>query len=226
MKQLILLLSLMLVASPAISGKLYKWVGEDGTVNYTQSPPPDAVKNENTKEMNISSTTIKPIKKRGKYYCGSDQLPSLDRSAAVNISNLQARIYDWEDALERRQTDRAKYIKRRHYSAKNLNEALQRFNRDDLEDRCKIEWAQNQLSSLQGEKKKIFSRHEMVKSAIQEIEEKKARECGVDERTGFITVDDEYNASVQCKKRFDRELRKLERELKKAERNRNLVETE
>jgi hypothetical protein len=138
MKNLILLLALIFITSPAISGKLYKWVGEDGTVNYTQSPPPEAVSNKNTKEMTVSSATIKPIKKRGKYYCGSDQLPTLSESAAVNISNLQGRIYDWEDAIERRQTDRNKYIKRRHYSAKNLNEALQR---NDLEDRCKIEWS-------------------------------------------------------------------------------------
>jgi hypothetical protein len=84
----------------------------------------------------------------------------------------------------------------------------------------------SQLSSLQGEKKKIFSRHKTIESAISEVEEKKATECGVDDRTGFITVDEKYNETVQCNKRYDRELRKLKRELKKAERNRNLVETE
>jgi hypothetical protein len=226
MKEALLLLLLLLFSTQVVSGKLYKWVDKDGTVNYTQTPPPDAAADDTAKEMNISATALKPTKKRGKYYCGNDELPILNRSAAVNISNLQNRIYDWEEALERRQTQRSEYIKTRHYSVKRLNESLQRYNHDDMEDRCKIEWAKNQLSLLQGEKNKIVSRYDDIKSAIKEIEGKKLRECGKDERTGFIVVDDEYKEYMQCNKRFDNELRKLRHALDKAERNRSLVETE
>ncbi len=226
MKKILLLLFLLLISTQAISGKLYKWVDKDGRVNYTQTPPPDDAGVDDAKEMNISSTVIKPTKKRGKYYCGTDQLPNLSDKPATNISNLQYKIYDWEEAIERREKERSKYIKRRYYSVENFNREMRRNNQEDLEDRCKIEWANKQLRLLQGDKREIIQRYDDIKVAIGELESRKLSECGKDDRTGFVVVDDEYREYLDCIKRYDGELRRLKRELRKAENNRDMVEIE
>ncbi len=214
---------LLLVSMQATAGKLYKWVDKDGTVHYTQTSPPEAAAADDAEELNISTATIRPTKKRGRYYCGRDELPRLSGTTAVDISNLQNKIYDWEEAMERRETERSGYVKRRYYNVENYNDALRRYNQDNSEDRCKVAWAKKQLGMLQGDKKKIVARYDDIKSAIEELEGRKLRECGKDERTGFIVVDEEYREYMQCNKRFDDELRRLKRELKKAERDRDLV---
>jgi len=226
MKQVILLIMLLVVSTQVISGKLYKWVDKDGRVNYTQTPPPDPAAADNAEEMDISSAVLKPRRKRGSYYCGRDELPKLSGDAAYKISSLQNKIYSWEDAIERRETQRADNIKRRYYSAQRLNETLRRHSQEDLEDRCKLVWAKEKLSLLQGDKKEIIQRSDDIKVAIEDLKSKKLRECGKDERKGWIAVDDEYREYLDCTKRYDRELRKLKRELKNAERNRSMVEPE
>jgi hypothetical protein len=227
MKKVLLILVFLLTPLQAFPGKLYKWIGEDGTVNYTQTPPPpETTPQGNAKEMIISSTVIKPVLKHGQYYCGNDKLPKLSDSDAVNISNLQYKIYDWEDALERRKTERGESLRRSSYSAKRLNEVLRRFNNDDLEDRCKIAWARDKLASLQDEKEKIYTRYDTIKTAVDEVERRKLIECGKDDRTGFIEVDEQYREYMKCNKRFDRQLKELKRKLKKAENNRDLVDIE
>ena len=47
----LLLLSLSLVATPAVA-ELYKWVGADGKINYSDSPPPANAKKVEKKRLN------------------------------------------------------------------------------------------------------------------------------------------------------------------------------
>jgi len=225
MKFVLSMVCLALISTPLLAGKLYKWVDKQGTVHYTQTPPPKNQVKE-AKEMNISSNTIKPEKKRGNYYCGKDELPKLKESAAVNITNLQHNIYGWEDSIERRKEERSRYLKRSSYKTKYTSEAIQRYNQDDAEDRCKIDWAKAQLETLEGEKEKIIERYHTVKNAITDVEKKKLKECGKDDRSGFVVVDEKYREFMQCNDRYDRELRKLRKEMKKAKSNYKLVDIE
>jgi hypothetical protein len=223
MKRLPILLLTLLISFPLHAAKLYKWVDKDGNVHYSQTKPLDAAspEAENAEEMNVSSSVVKPTRRRGKMYCGDDLLPELDDSKARNISTLQRRIYDWEDSVNRRRERRADYAK--------SNDSLDRrrtnpFDREDDEDRCKIAWAKARLADMQGDKEQIVGRYETVKKAITEVEEQKLAECGQDDRTGFVTVDDEYRRHRKCVDRYDRELRKLKKELRTAEREYEMVD--
>ena len=226
MKLILYIVCLALISTPVFSGKLYKWVDKQGNVHYTQTPPPKSQVKEAAKEMNLSTNTVKPEKKRGSFYCGKDELPKLKESAAINITNLQHNIYGWEDAIERRKEERSNYMKRRSYNTKYSAETLHRYNRDDAEDRCKIDWAKAQLESLETEKEKIIERYHTVKKAIDDVEKKKLKECGKDDRTGFVVVDEKYKEYMQCNDRYNRELRKLRQEMKKAKSNYKLVNIE
>jgi hypothetical protein len=225
MNRPVLYIMLLLLSTPAFAGKLYKWVDKDGKVTFSQTPPTNVPAVRKTEKMNVSSTTLMPRKKRGRYYCGRDELPKLSGDAAYKISSLQNNIYNWEDAIERRQGERSEEMKRRYDSEGRFNEVLKRNSQNDYEDRCKIEWAKKQLSLLQGDKEKILRRHKDIKVAIKELEEGKLMECGTDERTGVIVVDDEYREYLNCVRGYDRELDRLKRELKRADRNRNMIDS-
>ena len=55
MPRLLCLIILMLLAGMASAAGIYKWVDSDGTVHYTDQPPPGA-----TKEQILSNTGIPP----------------------------------------------------------------------------------------------------------------------------------------------------------------------
>lgn len=223
MKTIICILLLAVALTPAFAGKMYKWIDKQGTVHYTQTPPPQEQAVNKAKEMKVSTNTVKPERKRGKLYCGEDVLPKLKESAAINITNLQQNIYGWEDSIERRKKDRDQMMKRNSYSLKYSTDALARYNREDAEDHCKIGWAKAQLKSMDGDRDKIIDRYHSVNQAIEDVEERKLNECGTDDRSGFIVVDEKYREFTKCNDRYDRELRKLKKEMKNAKRNYDMV---
>jgi glutaredoxin len=52
----ILMLSLLFIAGAAYAGDLYRWVDENGVVNYTPYPPPANIKN--VEQKNLIDSTI------------------------------------------------------------------------------------------------------------------------------------------------------------------------
>ncbi len=223
MDRFVVMFLVFLISLPLYAGKLYKWVDKEGNVHYSQTKPLDesAPEAENAEVMNVSSSVVKPTRRRGELYCGEDVLPELGESAARNITTLQERIYDWEDSIERRRERRAEYAKR--------NDSLDRrranpFDTEDDEDRCKIDWAKAKLAELAGDKEKIVDRYNTVNTAIEDVEKRKLAECGTDDRTGFVVVDERYRSYKKCVDRYDRELRKLKQELRNAERDYKMVE--
>ena len=52
---------------------------------------------------------------------------------------------------------------------------------------------------------------------------RKVAECGTDDRTGVIKVDDKYRDYQRCIRPYDRELSKLKRKIRSAKREAELV---
>lgn len=218
---------LAMLPDPSFAAKLYKWVDKDGVTHFSQTPPSQqeeptaAVERVNIRE----GQTVKPRKVGRHLYCGDERLNSFGDRSAVKIANLEQYVIDRKAQIESLQAQRAEAVKRAwEYKKSGLSDEVRRYDTRIEVEQCKLGWAESQLAELAGERTKIASRVDTVTKGIEEIERQKVASCGIDTRTGFVKMDDEYRAYQQCIAPFDREIAKLKRELKTVERDQKLIE--
>ncbi len=88
MLRIVFAVSLLIVAADALAQKVYKWVDEQGRVQYTQKPPPEGVESD-VKE--VKTTELSPLRKR---YCAAI------REAAIETAMFKLRGYTMRSVSE------------------------------------------------------------------------------------------------------------------------------
>lgn len=225
-----LVLALALLAmSPdsSFAAKLYKWVDKSGVTHFSQTPPSQQEEPAASVErLNVHhGRAVKPRKVGRDLYCGDERLTDFGDHSAVKIANLEQYVINRKTQIESLQVQRAEAVKRAwEYKKSALSDDVRRYDTRLEVEQCKLGWAEAQLVELAGERAKITNRVDTVTKGIEEIERQKVASCGIDTRTGFVKMDDEYRAYQQCVAPFDREIAKLRRELKTVERDQKLIE--
>ena len=218
------------------AGKIYKWTDKEGNVHYTQTPPPQSTANSKPEQMKVSGAASVQPEKRGKYYyCDTNQLPNLSRSkAASNISMLREDIANWQYSIQQQQQQRVDEMKRlsqyngyRSSSYGNsINDTVSRYDKKIAVIQCKVDWAEKKLADYKQDTGKITQRYNDINKALDEIEERKVKDCGTDDRTGWVAVDDKYREYQRCVKNYDREINRLKRQQRDAKRDYELIKSE
>ena len=101
--------TILLLGQPAMAAKLYKWTDENGTVHFSQLPPPKNVAHK-TEKLNVNAPSVKPRKLGRDLYCGDSRLPSVDRSPELNIKVLKDTIVNAEVAMQRVSDRRSEFV--------------------------------------------------------------------------------------------------------------------
>jgi hypothetical protein len=87
MKRVLIAVTALALAGPVIGQQVYKWVDKDGTVHFTDSPPPDSVGAEKVVLRGNVQSTIVDVEQRG---ISSDEVDMLytpeQRTAACDQS--------------------------------------------------------------------------------------------------------------------------------------------
>ena len=216
---------LAMLSGAAFAGKLYKWVDKDGVTHFSQTPPPEG-ETKKAERVELRDTRAPKPRREGRHlYCGNERLGNFGSRASVKIANLEQYVIDQKRNINSLQERRAQAVSRSWKYQKNAYSSEVRGLDSRLEvEQCKLGWAESELAALSGERSKISERANAVNAAIEEVEQRKVAACGVDKRTGFVKVDDEYRAYKQCIVPFDREIRKLKSEQRRAESDQKLVE--
>jgi hypothetical protein len=214
-------MALLVLATSNTQAKIYKWVNAEGTVHYTQTPPPhSATKGE---QLNLRNSGTVKVRKRGKkFYCGKNQLPNVSDNAAVAISNLENNILSWRENAERTNEQRTSYI-RKHANQSSYSKRLREYDKRAAENDCRIKWAQAKLENMGSERDSIFKHHKELEALKKQLESQKVAACGTPTRSGVIFVDVQYRAYRSCVRPFDRELRKLKKHVRRSGRDVKLV---
>lgn len=230
MPKISLLLGVVLLSTlsqPLLAQKLYKWVDKNGVTHFSQTPPPEQeATGAKVQQLEARDTReLKPRREGRHLYCGEERLREYGDHAATKIANLEQQIIDLKRNINRMMERRADAINRSWTYQKNAHSSeVKGYDTQLAVERCKLGWAEDQLAELSGERKKIAERASTMSVAIEDIERQKVASCGVDNRTGFIKVDEGYRAYLDCVAPFDREIKKLQREQRAVERDRKLVE--
>ncbi len=75
MKRALLLCLFLLPTVMASAAGVYRWVDENGTVHYTQTPPPKADRVGDVESVSTSVGVYSPRRRDGALYCGSRRVP-------------------------------------------------------------------------------------------------------------------------------------------------------
>lgn len=219
------LILLSTLSAPSYAAKLYKWVDKNGVTHFSQTPPEEG-QTKSAEKVELRDTRALKPRKEGRYlYCGEERLRKFGDRSAVKFANLEQYIIDQNNNLDSLQQQRADAVSRSwKYKKSGFSDEVRRYDTQIETVQCKIGWAKDELAGLGDERKNIAERMNDLNAAIGEIEQRKTSACGVDNRTGFIEVDDEYRAYKRCIAPFDREISKLRREQRSAERDQKIVE--
>ncbi|MDD3609276.1 MAG: DUF4124 domain-containing protein [Halothiobacillaceae bacterium] len=215
------------LAGMAGAADVYKWVDENGRVHFGQMPP--AAANQPVEQVENVTSAVRPRLRGKEWYCGEERLPVMresrrnERSAAYEISSLSSNIDGWHLSIERVEKDRLAFLKRMRESRRSGVEELRRYDERIAVLRCKIDWAEGRMNELKDDKEAIGKRHATLKAAIDDLEQRRLRDCGKDERTGVVMVDDAYRARQRCNEPYERELRKLRSEFRSVEQEYEMV---
>ncbi|MEM7407067.1 MAG: DUF4124 domain-containing protein [Pseudomonadota bacterium] len=212
---------------PTGLAKTYKWVDAQGNVHYSQKPPPKSAQQSST--MNVNARKVVKVRKKVRgLYCGDSKLPKQSDNAAVNISNLRYQIESWKENIEHQNEQREKYIKRNasRSARSSFKKQLGRYDKTVAERECQIQWAEQQLATLEDDRSSILAHHDKLVALQRKVEVQKVQTCGSNNREGVIVVDDEYRAYLKCVRPFDRELRKLKKTIRRSGRDVKLISDE
>jgi chromosome segregation ATPase len=214
------------LSNPSFAGKLYKWVDKNGVTHFSQTPPPEEETKAATERVEVRDTrALKPRKEGRHLYCGNERLRNFGDRPAVKIANFEQYLIDLNRNLGSLQERRAEAVARAwQYKKAGYSDDVRRYDNQIEVEQCKIDWAKSELAGLGDERNKIAERVNTVNAAVEEIEQRKVAACGVDNRTGFVKVDDTYRAYKQCIVPFDREISKLRREQRRVETDHKIVE--
>lgn len=164
-KKFLLVMLLGSLALPALAGKLYKIVDENGNVTFSQFPPKEKSENTTVEDVEVKSGGKATLREVGnRVYCG-DMLVSYrsggssDRYAERRAESLREDVSYWQERLtrlERNANQRARNklssgggygISRTAERNSNYQENMQEDAKEMRELRCALAWAQDSQST-------------------------------------------------------------------------------
>ena len=241
-KSLVTSLSLcFLLTDSADAGKLYKIVGKDGKVTFSQYPPDKSTEEEEStqtvEELKVATGGASRVSKNGDYeMCGNIRLPyrsSRSKSGmAKYLDSVGNKIVYWEAELKRLEKTTADRSRRKLASNRNANSRyfsqdyqntkdqnyLQRQSRDqermrDL--RCAINWGKNTRSETADTRAELKTERERLTSIRDQLENKLQNRCG--ELPSYDPTDPQVTRQrsdwYSCSKHYRKEIRTVESKL-------------
>ena len=180
-----LLLTLCFSCAQTYAAKLYKIVGEDGKVTFSQFPPKDK-QNETVEDISVKTGGATTVTKQGNQsYCGNILLPKKVTGRYASNLEFAERVSDrkneWtyrlrryekraaERSLQKQKTNRQYYSNEyATYKDKNYNQGLSNDIQNMRDLRCAIGWASN----YREENSQVVSDLGAEKSRLEEIKAK------------------------------------------------------
>lgn len=140
---LLIVLSLALMAATAVAG-VYRWVGPDGTVHYTDSPPP-----EGAKQLSMDSTPTDP------------------GEVAKRNNARDRQLQQYREKRQKKEAEKAEAEKKQQQREKACRQAKQRVQKLVSIDRLRLNKPNGETKYLSGEdlaahKKKMRERAEKL----------------------------------------------------------------
>ena len=187
---------LFCLAAPALAGKLYKIVDEQGNVTFSQFPPKEKSENTTVEGVEVNSGGKASVREVGnRIYCG-DMLVSYhnsgssDRYAERRAEALREDMEYWRDRLSRLEQNASRRSRNKlasggGYGISRTAERNSNYQDDMAEDakemrelRCAIGWAENSQSTQITETSEGRSEPARLREVRAGLERDMAEECG------------------------------------------------
>ena len=227
----ILVLSLLILSSPPAFGeKIYKWVDENGHVNFGSKPPTEAeqpTRIELKTELNSLNARID----KNYAYCGEQQLPGPVDSPAKVLSGIRKLMPKWQEKLRDSENQLAEQthlkLERqkkglRTYGYARTNSRSDTLQRQANEYRCMIDWGSDQWNKLASTRQTILDTVGRLGAEIAAEELARDKQCGA--KSQVEQTAEPFLEWYDCAEPYETEIRRLERELRYARRQARLVE--
>ncbi|AFU97429.2 hypothetical protein M5M_00980 [Simiduia agarivorans SA1 = DSM 21679] len=222
------------LALPALAGKLYKIVDENGNVTFSQFPPKEKSENTTVEGVEVNSGGKAALREVGnRVYCGDmvvsyRSTSSSDRYAERRAESLREDVRYWQERLnrlERNASERSRDklssgggygISRTAERNSNYQEQMQEDIEEMRELRCALAWAQDSQSTqvtAATEGRSETSRLQDVRAGLERDME---QTCG---REPLLDPTDSTNALKRrqwraCTKKFRKGLDDVDNELR------------
>lgn len=231
------------LADSADAGKMYKIVGKDGKVTFSQYPPDSSAEDDQStktvEELKVATGGASRVSKNGDYeMCGNIRLPyrsSRSKSGmAKYLDSVGDKVVYWERELKRlekitadRSRDKlasnrnsnSRYFSQEYQNTKDQN-YLQRQSRDqermrDL--RCAINWGKDTRSETTDTRLELKSERERLTAIRDELENNLQNRCG--DLPSYDPTDPQVTRQrsdwYSCSKHYRKEIRTVESKLKR-----------
>lgn len=185
---------LFLLAESAQAAKFYKWVDKEGTVHYTQTPPPADQVDDKMVSIKQSKSASVPVTRKGDYdYCGTNRMPGPYDDAKAILNGLDQREEQWRSSLRQKEKslndalkEESRYRDQRlkyNSSSSTRNDSYHRERRErlvkEIKDlRCSLTWVDKQRNYFKKSSKEYAGEYKSAERIYQAALEKAIQECG------------------------------------------------
>lgn len=235
---LLTVITILLIPPSAQAAKLYKIVGEDGKVTFSQYPPQaDEQKDVKIEDIKVrgNDSMTRITEEFGKTYCGEIQLPSNNRLGGTSkyyIQNVLKSQKRWQKSLDnlalqvKRNAERNSSLASRNkkYSS-SYQSQLKRDsgfqsqyerNTSRIRDlRCAINWAEKKETQIDNLSSQDQHEKARLSSIYAKLEAKLDRTCGQQPRLDPTDSSNEYKRRqwYDCSKSHVRDMKKVRRKI-------------
>ncbi len=235
---LLILITILILAPLANAGKLYKIVDENGRVTFSQVPPRKGEEPKaKVEEMDVDGGAMTRVTSRaGGEYCGEIQLPGSSEyrgsSSKYYTQDVTRSLERWRESMARISENRErsdkynrelnKYDRYFGESSRRENQRIANYQEQYTQDtqrirdlRCAIDWAENQQDKVAEYQAKNQTEKGRLIEIAQQLQVDMENKCGA--QPSFDPTDDsnEYMRKrwYDCTSDLRRDLRKVQQRI-------------
>lgn len=217
--------ALLLATSPAMAGKVYKVIDENGKITFTDKPPMPAesvaLTTEQVDVQEDSGNRTALTQLGNSQFCGHLKMPVDNGYGGQFLERVIYTRQQWErqlDSLERTisQSSSNSYYSR--YNKPRYNQNASPENLEKMRDyRCGIYWANQTELAMKQEKADLISKVASHNRHLEELIHRKASTCGHEPEFGTPDFTERKREWYKCSAEYDTLIREGQRALNEAD---------